>query len=284
MGRDDYSEAALVLLGHGTELNAESATPVYQHAGELRRRRCFAEVREAFWKQEPRLFEVLESLAVPKVFLVPMFISEGYFSEEVIPEALGFEKDPAGQRTGSQQRGAQMLAYCKPIGTHESMTAVLLARAREVIERFPFPRPARPQETTLFIAGHGTSQNENSRQAVENQVKLVSIQKLYAGVHGVFLEEEPRIPACYQLAQTRNVVMVPFFISDGMHVAEDIPVLLGEPERIVRERQKSGQPTWRNPTEKHGKLVWYSSSVGTNPLIAQVILDRVAEAARQLVA
>ena len=33
--------------------------------------------------------------------------------------------------------------------------------------------------------------------------------------------------------------------------------MLGESKAVVRERLQNGQPTyWRNPTEKHGKLVW----------------------------
>ena len=82
------------------------------------------------------------------------------------------------------------------------------------------------------------------------------------------------------MAATKNLVVVPFFISEGLHVNEDIPVLLGEPERLVQQRLKNGQPTWRNPTEKREKLVWYSSSVGTDPLMADVVLERVREAAR----
>jgi sirohydrochlorin cobaltochelatase len=81
------------------------------------------------------------------------------------------------------------------------------------------------------------------------------------------------------LAKAKNIVMVPFFISDGLHSYEDIPVMLGEPERIVRDRFESGQPTWRNPTEKHGKRVWYSASIGSEPRLADVILERVREAA-----
>jgi len=55
--------------------------------------------------------------------------------------------------------------------------------------------------------------------------------------------------------------------------------MLGESKKVVAERLKSGQPTWRNPTEKQGKLVWYSRSIGNEPLIADVILERVREMA-----
>lgn len=279
MSQADFSDAALVLVAHGTTLNAESRAPVYQHSAELRGRKLFAEVREAFWKQEPQVTNVLSSLTRRRVFIVPLFISEGYFSEEVIPKALGFRSEPEAEFSRTQRRGAQTLIYCKPIGTHDSMTEVVLARAREIVAQFPFPRAPQPNDTTLFIAGHGTERNENSRKAIERQQDLIRAEGLYAAVHAVFMDEAPRIQDFYQMASTKHVIVVPFFISDGLHVREDIPVLLGESKRIVEQRLKSGQPTWRNPSEKKGKLVWYTPSVGTEPRLAEVILERVSELA-----
>lgn len=273
MNSDDFSDAALVILGHGSTQNDDSATPVFQHAAELRRRGVFARVREGFWKQEPHVSEVLASLATPQVFIVPLFISEGYFSDDVIPRALGFAESRV------THHASRTTHYCGVVGTHPSMTCVILARAAEVIQKFPFPRAPKPKDVTLFIAGHGTERNPNSRKAIERQVELISEQGLYAAVHSIFMEEDPRITGFHELAQTKNIVVVPFFIADGLHVTEDIPVLLGEPERIVKERHAAGQPTWRNPTEKHGKLVWYAPAVGTEPHIADVILQRVREAA-----
>ena len=279
MTNDDFSDAALVLVGHGSTLNAESAAPTYQHADELRRRKIFGQVTECFWKQEPAICAVVRGVFAPRVFIVPLFISDGYFTEEVIPRELGLCAKEQRDFPRIQQRGAQTLHYCGPVGTHDSMTAVLLARAREVVEKHPFPRAPKPEETTLFIAGHGTGNNENSRKAIERQVELIRAMKVYAAVHPVFMEEEPRIADCYALAQTKNVVMVPFFISDGLHSYEDIPVMLGEPARVVRERYERGQPTWRNPTEKRDKRVWYSASIGAEPGLAEVILERVREIA-----
>jgi sirohydrochlorin cobaltochelatase len=269
----DFSDAALVVLGHGTTLNDQSAAPAVQHVAELRRRRLFHSVHAAFWKQEPRIQKVLAELATPRIFIVPLFISEGYFSTEIIPQELGFHYPDRLSLTISSSR----LWYCHPVGSHPDMTDVILARAAEVVKNYPFPRVPKPLETTLFIAGHGTGRNKMSRLAIERQVELIRNRSLYAAVHPVFMEEEPRIGDCYAMAQTRNLVVVPFFISDGLHAVEDIPVLLGEPERLVKERLAARQPTWRNPTEKREKLVWYSSSVGSEPLLADVILQRVSE-------
>ncbi len=263
------------MLGHGTTLNDQSAVPVLKHAAELRRRRIFAEVREAFWKQEPHIKKVLAELTAPRIFIVPLFISEGYFSTEIIPKELGFAfPDNLKLKIKNSE-----LNYCRPVGSHASMTRVILARAEEVMRKFPFPRAPKPADTTLLIAGHGTERNANSRKTVERQVELVRELNIYAAVAAVFMEEAPFIKGCQQSVRTKNIVVVPFFISDGLHAVEDIPVLLGEPERVVKERLAAGQPAWRNPTEKDGKLVWYSSSVGTEPLMADVILERVQEAA-----
>ena len=276
VNRENFSDAALIVLGHGTTLNDQSAAPVFQHAAELRRRKIFCEVREAFWKQEPQIKKVLAEISAPRIFIAPLFISEGYFSTQIIPQELGFNF-PENLKLKTEN---SEIYYCKPVGSDDSMTKVILSRADEIAKKFPFPREPKKSDTTLFIAGHGTEKNKNSRKAIERQVELIRAAKIYADVHAIFLEESPRIAECHQIARTKNLVVVPFFISDGLHVAEDIPVLLGEPERIVKERLAAGQPTWRNPTGKNGKLVWYSPAVGSDPGMADVILERVREAAQ----
>jgi len=272
-----FSDSAVVLLGHGSTLNSESSGPVYAHAAELRRAGLFAEVREAFWKQAPHISQVLGELKANRVFIVPMFIGEGYFSGEVIPEALGFHTHSA---QGSRLlRGNQTWIYCRAVGTHASMTRILLTRARHVVEQFPFPRAPLPRDISLFIAGHGTERSSRSGDAVQAQVEILRGLDMYGCVHGVFMEQEPLIAQSYSLATTRHMVVIPFFISDGLHVTEDIPMMLGEPERIVRVRLTNGQWPWRNPTEMNGKLVWYSRSVGTEPGLTEVVLEMVTQAA-----
>ncbi|MDB6058302.1 MAG: Cobalamin [Verrucomicrobiales bacterium] len=277
-----YSDATLVIVGHGSTVNAGSAAPVHQHVEELRRRKIFAQVAPALWKEEPFVDAVVNRITAPRVFVVPLLISEGYFSEEAIPEKLGLRQKGQTDFNRVQKRGAQTLYYCRPIGTDESMTNALLGRAKEIVEQFPFPRAPKPKDTSLFIAGHGTTANDNSRKAIDRQVELIAAMNIYNDVHPIFIEEDPRIADCYMLAAKKNIIVVPFFISDGMHTVEDIPEMLGEPKRLVQERLKTGQPTWRNPSEKKGKMVWYTRAVGTEPHIADVILERVLEASKQL--
>ena len=278
MAHDDFADAALVLIGHGSVLNTDPAAPIRQHAAELRRRGGFAQVIEGFWKIEPRIVDVLRGVSAPRVFIVPIFISEGYFTEEVMPRELGLRSPDQKAFLRTQRCGEQTLFYCGPVGSHPRMAEVILDRASAVVEQHPFPRAPRPKDIALFIAGHGTTENENSRKAIERQAELLRARQLYAEVHAVFLEEAPRIADCYQMTSARHLVVVPFFMSEGLHTRQDIPRLLGESERIVRARLAAGQPAWRNPTERQGKLVWYAPSVGSDPLVAEVILERVREA------
>lgn len=274
---DELKNSTLVLLGHGSTKNDGSAKPVQQHVATLRARGWFADVKEAFWKQDPRVADVLTQTRTSTVYVVPLFISDGYFTEEAIPEALGFKKPGETGWSRTRNVGGRTLVFTRPVGSHTSMTALLLSRAREVVDNHPFPRKAKPQETSLWIAGHGTARNAESRRAIERQVELIRAQNLFAEVHPCFLEEEPLIAHISTAANTRNVVVVPFFISDGLHSVEDIPMLLGEPEAVVRKRLAAGQPTWRNPTEKHGKRIWYAPAVGSDPGMVDVILERVTE-------
>ncbi len=278
---ESFDDAVLVLVGHGSTKDGDSSAPVYQHARELRQRRIFAEVLEAFWKQEPHIKTVVDGIVAPRLFLVPLFISEGYFASEAIPRLLDLPAPGPSQKAGVRRREKQTLYYSPPVGTHERMTEVVLSRAKEVVERHPFPVVPKPAEITLFIAGHGTTQNENSRVSIEHQVDVIRQLHEYAAVLPLFLEEEPRVLECYRLAQTRNIVIVPFFISDGMHTKEDIPLLLGEPKQLVKQRLEAGQATWRNPTERYGKRVWYSPGVGGDPRVAEVVLERVREMAAE---
>ena len=84
----DKRNSALVLVGHGSTLNPDSSAPTFQHADEIAQRKVFAEVHCAFWKEEPSLREILRMVERDDIYIVPNFISEGYFTDIVIPREL----------------------------------------------------------------------------------------------------------------------------------------------------------------------------------------------------
>ncbi|MBL9138561.1 MAG: hypothetical protein JNK85_22020 [Verrucomicrobiales bacterium] len=274
-----YPDAALLLVAHGSSRNAGSAVPAFQHGDALRRRGVFAEVTEAFCQQEPSLSGVLRRVFSPTVFIVPLFISDGWFTETVVPTELGLRAPGSATFSRVQVRGNQTLVYCRAVGSHPAMSEVLIARALAAVQARPFPRPPAEADLALLIAGHGTAYSAGSRRSIEEQVRKISGLGRFAEVHGVFLEEDPRVSEAWNLISARNAVLVPFFISDGLHTQEDIPAMLGESPEVVHRRLVAGQSTWRNPTERNGRRLWCGGAVGTEPLMAEVILQRVSEGA-----
>lgn len=205
--------------------------------------------------------EVLHSVSSPDIYIVPNFISEGYFTQTVIPRELGLEGPLS-------VRGGRKLRYCEPVGNHDSMTSVLLKRAKETAPGVP------EKDTSLLIVGHGTNLNDNSAKAAKRQVALISAMNLYAEVLPAYMEEAPLVSDWASMTTSPNVVVIPFFISDGLHSYQDIPVLLGMREEIGPAASQS-EVFRSNPHVLHGKNLFYGSAIGTDPMMERVILDQV---------
>lgn len=256
-------DAALVLAAHGSSKNAGSSRPTLQHAEALRRRGLFAEVAAAFWKEGPPLSAVLEGLRSPEVYIVPNFISEGYFTRTVLPREFGL--------TGAvTERAGRRLYYCKPVGSHASMTSVLRHRALAALGS-----DADPAGACLLILGHGTRRDANSATAIQRQVDAVASLGIFGEVRAAFLDQEPAIARWRDLTARRDVVAVPFFISNGQHCLEDIPAALGL--RAPAERPFKEDDIGRGPSTLADRRLWYTPAIGNEPHIADVILDMVEE-------
>jgi sirohydrochlorin cobaltochelatase len=253
--------SSLVLVGHGSTLNPDSSAPTYQHADEIMRRGIFAEVYCAFWKEEPSLREILRMVAGEDVYVVPNFISEGYFTQIIIPREL----ELAGPVT---RRSGKLIKYCEPVGNDPRMIDLLLHRAGEVAPGIA------PESTSLLIVGHGTHLNEKSAEAARAQARLIKARSSYAQVSEAYMEEPPHIADWRKNTSQPNVVVVPFFIADGLHSYQDIPVMLGieSARRSAASRQEVFR---RNPHHLDGRSLYYASAIGTEPLMVEVILDTI---------
>lgn len=257
-------DSALIIVGHGSTLNPDSSGPTWDLAEEIQRRGAFGEVHCAFWKEEPSLRQVLHCVDREDVYVVPNFISEGYFTQTVIPRELGL--DGAHTRVGRHS-----VHYCPPVGSHPRMTELLLKRAAEVAPGVP------AKETSLFIVGHGTGLNDNSAVAAKREVERIAALGHFGEVIAAYMEEDPLIAKWDELSVQPNVVVVPFFIADGLHSYEDIPVLLGIAEESPGAASAGAASVFtKNPYRLRGRSLFYASSIGTEPGFADVILDQVA--------
>ncbi len=230
----------LVLVGHGSHYNRQSSAPVFQHAARMRKRGLFDEVRVGFWKEEPSLARCLDGLSAGVATVVPLFMSSGYFTEQVVPREMKL----SGSLT---QRGALSIRYTGPIGAHAGIADLIRERAREA---------GADASTAIAVLGHGTPRNPNSEKTIYEQAERVAKAREFAEVVTVFLDQEPGMGRIWELTRAYHVVVVPLFMSDGWHVDETIPDELG----------LSGQQALRGE-----RVMSYTPAIGTHPRISGII-------------
>lgn len=248
---------ALVIVGHGSHLNGDSSLPVYEHAERIRDEFAgeYDEVVECFWKEEPSMRHVLDTLESDEVYVVPAFISKGYFTQQVIPRELGLE----GEVT---HRGGKTIRYAGPLGTSELMADVILERTADLMQ----DKSPEPGETTLVLLGHGTDLNKNSSGVIYLNADRIRERGEYDAVEVGFLDQEPEITKVVGGSEAANVIVIPVFIAEGWHTRETIPEDLGLTGEVTRMQGETRE-----------KTVFYGAPVGTHPSMAGLIAARARE-------
>jgi sirohydrochlorin cobaltochelatase len=245
---------ALVIVGHGSHLNEDSSLPVYEHAARIREVGEYDEVVECFWKEEPSMRHVLDTVEAEDVCVVPAFISEGYFTQQVIPRELGLT-GPVSHKDGKTVR------YAGPLGTFEGMADVILERAGDLLEGKEVP----PGRRALVLLGHGTDLNKNSGGVIYLNAERTRERDLYDLVEVGFLDQEPEIGEVVENVEAENIVLIPVFIAEGWHTHETIP----------EDLSLTGEVTVRED-----KTIYYGAPVGTHPSMAGLIAARARETER----
>jgi sirohydrochlorin cobaltochelatase len=193
---------------------------------------------------------VLDTVESDEVYVVPAFISEGYFTQQVVPRELGLE----GTVT---QKGGKTVRYAGPLGTFEGMPDVVLERANDLMGG-----KQTSGRTALVLLGHGTDLNKNSGGVIYLNAGRIRERGAYDLVEVGFLDQEPEIGEVVESVESENVVLIPVFIAEGWHTRETIPGDLGLTGEV---------------TAREGKTIFYGAPVGTHPSMANLIAARARE-------
>ena len=254
-------QTSLLIVAHGSQLNPHSALPAYTHAERIKRWGRYEEVRVAFWRELPTLSHALELLPSEEIVVCPLFISEGYFTRTVIPNELGvslWDEHPA-------IIDDRPVHYAQPVGTHPKMTAVLEDCATHLLEQ----SGQRGQDCELVLIGHGTERDKRSSRIIYSQAEALRGLGRYHAVTPLFLDEAPRVEDFLQHTTATDLLVLPYFISDGLHTRWDIPSALGI------SRPDRGFPL---PARSHGRRIWYSGAIGSSWSMTDLILERAEQA------
>ncbi len=118
-------------------------------------------------------------------------------------------------------------------------------------------------EKGLLIVGHG-SRSLDAQRTFEKIVDMVRKRVSYKVVEGASMElSKPNIPTAVEKMAERGIeeiLIVPYFLYEGMHIKEDIPEIIdGLSKKYKNMIFRMGQP------------------IGTDPLLLDLIVKRAEE-------
>ena len=133
------------------------------------------------------------------------------------------------------------------------MAGIVLDRAREAAET-----RGDPSEATLVVLGHGTEEHGGSGGTTYDLATQLGDGR-FARVVPAFLDQHPTLLDVLAEVDTRGVVVVPFFMSEGWHVGTTIP----------RDLARAGLAGVEPASDR---WIAYSKPVGTHPAVCEVVM------------
>lgn len=230
---------ALILAGHGSHISPHTAGLIWSYVDQLRAWGVADEITAGFWKEQPSLWQVVDTVSADDVVIVPVFTAQGYFTRQVIPAEMRLTE--------------RNIHYARTLGEHPYVTQIITEIVQSTIQE----RGLSPDETAIALIGHGTKRNPDSRTATREKSDYLRQQHIAAESVDVYLDDIPDIPSIYTITSAKNIVAVPFFLAPGSHVTIDVPEALG---------------IQTNPQHINGRIVHYAEPFGTNEVIAELIL------------
>lgn len=219
----------------------------------------------AFWKEPPYLKDLWQRVATEKTYIVPVLASQGQITETVFPRELKLaERDPATS------------ILCAAVGIHPHISECVALRAQSLARSLG----TEPEETTLLLVGHGSGSGHpgsalQTEKVADHALKIGAFKE----VKTAYLEQAPKIEDWATETTGKNVIVVPFMISGGLHAAQDIPEILGFDPASQDIQALSENAETAGPLTVNDRSVWLTRPVGSEPFMVDLIVDQVIAAA-----
>lgn len=247
---------AIVLVGHGSARHPESAAPIHALAEALRTRLPGIEASAVFMKQAPLLDRALDGISSPRVVVVPVFAGKGYYTDHMIPRAMGLD-GPVTRRDG------RTLLYTPPAGTHPRIPGLMRRRAAAIAEAAGLD----PADCALLVIAHGSGRPGGAGETPRAITAAITEAGLFGEVALAFLEQEPLATGWPNMVTRRQIIVLPLLVAQGMHASQDIPPLFGL------------KPGETGPVDMDGHTIRLASGLGAEPELVDIIAEMAVGAA-----
>jgi sirohydrochlorin ferrochelatase len=254
---------AILLVGHGS-LRPGAGAAMIRLAARIRAAGIAPIAGAGFLNySRPSFAEALArcvAYGADEVVVQPYFLVPGKFVRVDLPRLMA---------AGRAAYPDLALRLAEPFGDHPALAELALKRAAQAGPPLRSWTEWRPGQEGLLLMAHG-SPDASANQPIEALAELIRAGGKYAHVLVGFLGlNQPSIPAAIDDLAARGVrqlTAVPYFLQLGGHVAEDLPSLIAA--------ARAGHPALAIGLAEH---------LGYDQLLVEVIADRVASAAGELV-
>ncbi len=249
------SRPSLLIIGHGSSESQEAEKAVREHAVTLRQSNRYGSVDVQFLKGKAMEARLPEG----EVFLLPFFMSHGYFVSHTIPRLFDLHE-------GEKKDDLRHILLCDAIGVDPTLSEILERMALEICAEEKY----QPEKVTLLLAAHGSAKSKASRDAARLQEDVLRQHSDFRTVVSVFLEEEPTLSNWLQDERVEEgpVIVLGLFAAEGPHATEDVP-------QQIRE----GQDGFHRVRGIKPEEVHYAGVVGTRPEVVRLIQQSISRRA-----
>ncbi|MEP4193961.1 MAG: CbiX/SirB N-terminal domain-containing protein, partial [Sneathiella sp.] len=203
--------------------------------------------------------EPVPDLPLGEVYLLPFFMSDGYFVKQKIPDIFGLQNGEAI----SEDR---QIYQCEAIGADPSLSQIFKNMADEICSTNSY----KEEDVAVLIVAHGSTKSSASREAAVLQARQLTEQGSFLSVGTAFLEEEPSVAGWLKINELPDapVIVLGMFAAEGPHAMSDVP------EAIALARTNDG-----SVSKTQADHLLYAGVVGTRPEMIRLIQESVGKRA-----
>jgi len=207
-------DIAVVLAAHGDRGGDDPNATLLAHGAALAAAGRFRGVWPGLLRGAPLIEDAVRAAldsGARCLAVVPVFMSEGYFTRKVLAERLAQLKIPIDVRV------------LPPLGTDPGLPALMLAEAIAAAKR----AGVEPEAARLLVVGHGSKFGPASADATRAAAGAIAQERRFSRVETAFLEETEFLRDAL-VRDDEPTVVIGFFSGEGLHAGEDVPRAIAE--------------------------------------------------------
>lgn len=194
-----------IIVSHGQPSNPDIAEVELAHLSQNIRALMPGWTIHSATLAAPDALEKALQKAGPTPVIYPLFMTDGWFTQSVLPKRIGTPT-------------AHILP---PLGVDPSLPDLAHIWLKNILSKQNW----QPDQTGLIIAAHGSGRSRNSARDTKQFADAVGQRMGFSDIRLGFIEEHPYLRDAVSNAGVRSVVL-PFFASRREHVLDDIPAAL----------------------------------------------------------